>query len=82
MMGQKAVLKTIGKFRKALESANIKIDKMILFGSHAAGTARNDSGIDVVVISRSFEDKSHWQRIDILSEAVYKVFAPIEPSAF
>ncbi len=25
---------------------------------------------------------SYWERIDILSEAIYKVFAPIDASAF
>lgn len=53
-----------------------------MFGSHATGTAREDSDIDLVVISASFADKNYWERIDILSEAIYKVFAPIEVSAF
>ncbi|MEA2039619.1 MAG: nucleotidyltransferase domain-containing protein [Thermodesulfobacteriota bacterium] len=81
-MGQDAVLKTIRQFKKALESINIRVDQLILFGSHAVGTAREDSDIDVVVISPSFSGKSYWERIDILSEAIYKVFAPIEASAF
>ena len=81
-MGQDAVIKTIKQFKGALESFNIKVEKLILFGSHAAGTAREDSDIDIVVISSSFVDKSYWERIDILSEAIYKVFAPIEASAF
>ncbi len=81
-MGQDAVLKTVRQFKKALESINIRVDQLILFGSHAVGTAREDSDIDVVVISPSISDKSYWERIDILSEAIYKVFAPIEASAF
>ena len=55
---------------------------MIRFDSHAVGAAREDSDIDVVVISPSFTDKSYWERIDILTEAIYKVLAPIEASAF
>lgn len=55
---------------------------MILFGSYADGTAREDSDIDVVVISSDFADKSYWDRIDLLSDAIYQVFAPIEASAF
>ena len=81
-MGQKAVMKTLKQFKKTLESFNIQVDQLILFGSYASGTAREDSDIDVVVISSSFSDKSYWERIDILSEAIYKVFAPIEASAF
>ena len=81
-MDQDAVLGTVRQFKQALESIDIKVEQLILYGSHAAGTAREDSDIDVVVISPSFSDKSYWQRIDILTEAIYKVFAPIEASAF
>jgi uncharacterized protein len=81
-MAQDSVLKTIRQFKKALESVNIHVEQLILFGSHAVGMAREDSDIDVVVISSSFSDKSYWERIDILTEAIYQVFAPIEASAF
>jgi len=81
-MGQGTVIETIQEFKKALEAIDIRVDQLILFGSHAAGTAREDSDIDLVVISSSFAEKSYWERIDILTDAIYKVFAPIEASAF
>ncbi len=81
-MGQDAIIKTIKQFEKALESCDIRVEHLILFGSYAAGTAREGSDIDIAVISPSFADKSYWERIDILSEAIYSVFAPIEASAF
>lgn len=81
-MGQKAVLNTIKEFKNALEAVNIRIDQLILFGSHAEGTAREDSDIDLVVISSSFADKTYWERINILTDAIYRVFEPIEASAF
>ena len=81
-MGQKAILNTIKEFKKALEAINIHIDQLILFGSHAEGSAREDSDIDLVVISSSFAEKGYWERINILSDAIYQVFEPIEASAF
>jgi len=81
-MGQETVLTTVKKFKNALESIDIRVDQLILFGSQAEGTAREDSDIDLVVISSSFTNKSYWERIDILSDAIYQVFAPIEASAF
>jgi predicted nucleotidyltransferase len=81
-MDKKAVLKIISAFRKAIESRGIRADKLILFGSYATGQYREDSDIDVVVISRDFTDKSYWERIDILSGAIYDVFEPIEAIAF
>lgn len=80
-MGQDAVLGIIQKFKQVLES-NIRVEQVILFGSYARGTAREDSDIDLVVISPGFAGKTYWERIDILTEAIYKVFAPIEASAF
>jgi len=80
-MDKKTVLEIISSFRKAIESEGIKINKLILFGSYATGRYREDSDIDVVVISQDFNDKGYWERIDILSSAIYQVFQPIEAVA-
>ena len=81
-MGQESVRTILAKFRKALETTNIRVDQLILYGSHAIGTSREGSDIDVVVISENFEGKDYWERIDILTEAIYQIFAPIDASAF
>lgn len=81
-MDKSAVYKIITAFRKAIEAEGIRADKMILFGSYATGQSREDSDIDIVVISRDFQNKSYWERIDILSNAIYRVLEPIEASAF
>jgi predicted nucleotidyltransferase len=81
-MDKEAVLEIISAFRNALESKGIKAEKIILFGSYATGQYRPDSDIDVVVISQDFENKTYWQRIDVLSEAIYEIFEPIEATAF
>jgi len=81
-MGKTIVINTLKQFKKALESHDVRVEQLILFGSQATGGAREDSDIDVVVISSSFADKGYWERIEILSEAIYQVFAPIEATAF
>ena len=80
-MDQNEVIKTLYQFKNALESINIRVDKLILFGSYATGFARADSDIDVIVVSASFTNKSYWERINMLTEAVYRIFAPIEATA-
>jgi uncharacterized protein len=81
-MDKSSVLKIIADFRNVLASNGIKADKIILFGSYATGQNREDSDIDIVVISQDFENKGYWERIDILSDAIYEIFEPIEATAF
>jgi predicted nucleotidyltransferase len=80
-MDKKAVLTILGQFRKALERSGIRIKKMILFGSCATGTNTENSDIDVVVVSDSFNGLNHWQRIERMSDALYEIFQPIEARA-
>lgn len=39
------------------------------------------SDIDLVVISDDFLHKGYWQRIELLTDAIYEVFKPIEAVA-
>lgn len=80
-MVKKNVLELIQKFQRSLEEQHIHIQKIILYGSWANGNAHDDSDIDVVVISDSFKGKGYWERIELLSRAIYKIFAPIEAVA-
>ena len=80
-MDKKAALEALSRFRKAVESRSIGIDKLILFGSYTTGTNKEGSAIDVVVISKDFAKKDYWERTEILSDAIYEVFEPIEAVA-
>lgn len=77
-MDKKTALEVLTRFRTAIESQGIRVAKMILFGSFAAGTYREDSDIDVVVLSADFAGRDYWERTDILASAIYEVFEPIE----
>jgi predicted nucleotidyltransferase len=43
---------------RALAAAS-KPERIILFGSHARGEARDDSDVDLLVIEREVEDRAH-----------------------
>lgn len=77
-MDKNTVLDIIVRFRNRLESKGIEVDRIILYGSWAKNTQSVGSDIDLVVISEDFRDKGYWERIDILSQAIYEVFEPIE----
>lgn len=80
-MGKNDVLNILKRFREALESRKIHVEKIILFGSWAKGTAGEFSDIDVVVVSKDFNGKDLWSRAQMLGAAVYQVFEPIEAVA-
>ena len=80
-MDKDAVLKIIEAFRLALEARNVWASKLVLFGSYAEGTFKDGSDIDLIVVSEDFSGKGYWERIDLLAEAVYEVFQPIEAVA-
>lgn len=77
-MDKRTVLKTIDNFKKKLEEKSIKVKKIVLYGSFATGKDTEISDIDLVVISDDFKEKSYWERIDLLSGAIYEVMKPIE----
>ena len=76
-----AALEVLSRFREAIEAQHVIVDKVILFGSYATGANREGSDIDVGVISKDFAGKDYWERADILSQAIYEVFEPIEAVA-
>lgn len=53
-MVKKQISGIIKRFAAALGDEGIKVDKIIIYGSHAKGKARPDSDIDVAVVSRNF----------------------------
>jgi hypothetical protein len=76
------VAEVIKKFKETLTKQGINIDKIILFGSHAKGTAGKYSDIDLVVISKDFAALGFKQRCEVLGRAIAEIMEPIEPLAY
>ena len=81
-MDKSSALEVIDRFRAVLERKDVKVNKIILYGSFAREDYRDDSDIDVIVISDDFASLNYWERIDLLSEAIYEIFEPIEAVSF
>jgi predicted nucleotidyltransferase len=75
------MVKVIAAFRKSLEKRGIRNCHIILFGSRAKGEEREESDIDLIVLSDDFQGKDYWERVEILAAAIYEVFEPIEAIA-
>lgn len=80
-MDKTAVIKILARFYKGIEAHGIRPRKVILYGSYASDSNREGSDIDIVVISDDFKNKTYWERIDILADVIYEIFAPIEAIA-
>lgn len=79
---EKQVDGVIQKFKEALARQGINTDKIILFGSHAQGTAGKYSDIDLVIISKDFAVMGFKQRCEVLGLAIAEIMEPIEPLAY
>lgn len=80
-MVKKEILTKVRRFRKLLEKEGIPVSKILLYGSHARGTARKDSDIDVCVVSPAFGKDRLQERFDLFHKAP-RVDARIEPVPF
>lgn len=61
-----------------LESQGIHVEKAILFGSYASGHPRDDSDIDLVIISPDLDRFSPPERLSFLSRATLHISDPLE----
>lgn len=85
-MAQKSLLKDkprklIQKYYQALEAEGIPIEQIILFGSHAAGKADQDSDLDLCVVSREF-GKDPFREMVRLAKIATKIESLIEPHPY
>ncbi len=68
----------IEKYKVELRKLGITPRKIILYGSFASGHPREDSDIDLIVISEDFKNMNFRERLEILGLAAGRVFEPIE----
>jgi predicted nucleotidyltransferase len=73
------IKKIILRFVAELQALGIEVSQVILFGSYAKGMPRDDSDIDVAVVSPGFAKLDIFERQELLSKAHCKVKEPLEP---
>ena len=78
MLKINASMKQIADELKNFLSQRIRVNHLILFGSYAYGSPRQDSDIDVVVVSDDFITMSVWDKIALLAGASVAVDSRIE----
>ena len=76
--GRQKIKRIIEKYKEELKILGINAEKIILYGSYAKGNARQDSDIDLIIISEDFKNLNLRERLEVLGLAAGRVFEPIE----
>ncbi len=79
--GQK-VKRIIKTYIDALVMLGVKPERVILYGSYAQGQAREDSDIDLIVVSKDFEGKNLRERLEILGIAAVRIMQPVQAQGY
>jgi len=79
------VVKSISKIKKAvkeyqdeLKRHNIRLTKIVLYGSYAKGCPKPYSDIDLIVVSPDLARFSSLRRQELLAELTMNIDAPLE----
>jgi len=75
---EREIEEIISRYTIEIEKMGIKPQKILLYGSYAKGNPREDSDIDLVVVSDNFKNMNIRERLELLGIAAGKVFEPIE----
>jgi len=75
---EREIKEIIFVYANEIERLGIKPQKILLYGSYAKGIAREDSDIDLIVVSEDFKYMNIRERLEILGIAAGRVFEPIE----
>lgn len=78
----KEIRSVIDKYKQGLETLGIRVKKIILYGSYASGNAKNESDIDLLVLSDDFEKMDLWERLSLLGRARMGIKRPMEILGF
>ncbi len=72
-MAKRRIKKAIKYLRDLLYESGLEINKIILFGSYAKGNYREDSDIDIVVVSKDFSGKDIFERAKMLGDIEWRL---------
>ena len=68
-MDKTTINKVVSYLHKSLVANGLTDNRIALFGSALNGNMHSESDIDMIVVSKSFENKNIFERIDMTSKA-------------
>jgi len=71
----------VARYCAQLTALGIRVERVILFGSHARGEAGDGSDIDLLIVSSDFATLNTRERLEQLGTAAARLWQPIEAIA-
>jgi predicted nucleotidyltransferase len=68
----------VRRYRQELERMGIHCERVLLYGSQAAGTATEDSDIDLFIVSSDWARYGERERLEMLGVAAARLLEPIQ----
>ena len=72
-MDKTTIKNIVSYFSKLLIANGLNDSRIALFGSALTGNMNKDSDIDIIVVSKKFEDKDIFERINMTQKAELEV---------
>ncbi|MBN1974814.1 MAG: nucleotidyltransferase domain-containing protein [Sedimentisphaerales bacterium] len=72
----------IKQYKDSLLKYGVQAERFILYGSFAQGNPREDSDIDLVVVSESFQKMDLRERLEVLGMGAARIMMPIEAKGY
>lgn len=66
-MAKKKHIKALSILKNLIIQRGITIERIVIFGSYARGEEKKGSDIDIIVVSRDFEGKDIFEKVEIAS---------------
>jgi len=81
-MAKKETIEIEKFLRESFQQRRITINKIVIFGSYARREERQDSDIDIIIVSKDFRDKDIFERVKLTNgihrELVKKIMKPLD----
>ena len=76
------IKEVIEEYKQALRTLGINVERMILYGSYALGNQKEDSDIDLIIISEDFQKMNLRERLEVLGIAAARIMKPVEAKGY
>jgi len=72
-MAKREIIKIKKVLIELLKEIGISVEKMIIFGSYAKGKEKEDSDIDIIVVSKDFRNKDIFEVVYLTKDIHWKL---------